>query len=121
VKRWCEKFPDAGGPVKRMPAGVVCESELPAHIRLAGSAALPPEPIACAKLDDRAFICHCMDVAVAEIRDLVGNGETHVEVLKRLTGCGMGPCQGMPCWDYLSAARGARNGAPTGSWELPAY
>ena len=28
---------------------------------------------------------------------------THVEELKRQTGCGMGPCQGLPCWELLRA------------------
>jgi sarcosine oxidase, subunit alpha len=94
---------------------------LPAHIRLAGSAALPPEPVACARLDDRAFICPCMDVTVAEIRDFVTDGETHVEVLKRLTGCGMGPCQGTPCWDNLAAALAHLTGRPAESFGHPSY
>jgi hypothetical protein len=62
-----------------------------------------------------------MDVAVAEIRDLVGNGETHVEVLKRLTGCGMGPCQGMPCWDNLGAALEHLTGRAAASFGHPSY
>ena len=95
--------------------------ELPAHIRLAGSAALPPEPMACGILVDRGFICPCMDVSVAVIRFLVGNGETHVEVLKRLTGCGMGPCQGMPCWDNLGAALEHLTGRAAASFGHPSY
>ncbi|HSY87400.1 MAG TPA: FAD-dependent oxidoreductase [Verrucomicrobiae bacterium] len=96
-------------------------SALPAQIRLAGAAALPAEPVACARLDDRAFVCPCMDVMVAEIRDLVTDGETHVEVLKRLTGCGMGPCQGMPCWDYLGAALEHLTGQAAASFGHPSY
>ena len=26
---------------------------------------------------------------------------THVEELKRQTSCGMGPCQGLPCWELM--------------------
>jgi hypothetical protein len=62
-----------------------------------------------------------MDVEVAEIRALVAKGETHVEVLKRLTGCGMGPCQGTPCWDYLAAALGALTGTPPERHGHPSY
>lgn len=77
---------------------------MPSTVEIVGDAALPPEPIVSGEiLDDRAFVCSCMDVSVAEIRALVRGGETHVELLKRLTGCGMGPCQGSPCWDYLAA------------------
>jgi len=115
--------PDPSLPFQAGSAGELrlADHELPAHIRLAGSAALPPEPIACAKLDDRAFVCPCMDVAVAEIRDLATEGETHVEVLKRLTGCGMGPCQGMPCWDYLGAALEHLTGRAAASFGHPSY
>ena len=109
-------FQACAGGALRLAAG-----ELPAHIRLAGSAELPPEPTACARLDDRAFVCPCMDVTVAEIRDLVSGGDSHVEVLKRLTGCGMGPCQGMPCWDNLAATLAHLTGRPAESFGHPSY
>ncbi len=94
---------------------------LPGHVSLAGAAAEAAEPVACAALDDRAFVCPCMDVAVSEVRDLVAAGETHVEVLKRLTGCGMGPCQGTPCWDYLAAALALLTGKPVESFGQPSH
>ena len=62
-----------------------------------------------------------MDVTVGEIRDLVDEGVTHVEELKRLTGCGMGPCQGFPCWDLLAAALAAITGEPAASFGHPSY
>jgi NADPH-dependent 2,4-dienoyl-CoA reductase/sulfur reductase-like enzyme len=98
------------------------DSALPPNVEILGDAALPPEPVAGgAALDDRAFVCACMDVTVAEIRALVAKGETHVEVLKRLTGCGMGPCQGTPCWDYLAAALAELTGAPVETHGHPSY
>ena len=76
---------------------------LPAMVRLAGAAQEADEPVGHgAALDRRALACPCMDVTVDELLDLIAAGETHVEVLKRLTGCGMGPCQGIPCWDNLA-------------------
>lgn len=75
---------------------------LPDNVRLAGSAAQEDEPVCHGHgLDRRALACPCMDVTVDELLDLIAGGEHHVEVLKRLTGCGMGPCQGVPCWDNL--------------------
>jgi bacterioferritin-associated ferredoxin len=62
-----------------------------------------------------------MDVSVGEIRDLVESGVTHVEELKRLTGCGMGPCQGFPCWDLLAAALAEITGEPAASFGHPSY
>ncbi len=60
---------------------------------------------ACRRLADarRASICPCMDVMGAEILDLMAAGMTHVEELKRQTSCGMGPCQGLPCWEMMRA------------------
>ena len=95
---------------------------LPPQVTLAGAAALPPEPVLFGgSLDGRALVCPCMDVTVAEIRDLVARGEMHVEVIKRLTGCGMGPCQGVPCWDLLAATLASLTGAPAQSFGHPSY
>ena len=62
-----------------------------------------------------------MDVTVPEIRRLVEAGTTHVEELKRLTGCGMGPCQGVPCWDLLAAALAALTGRQPDTFGHPSY
>ena len=95
---------------------------LPPHIGIAGSAAEPDEAIVHGRvLDDHAFVCPCMDVTAGEIRDLVEAGVTHVEELKRLTGCGMGPCQGFPCWDLLAAALSAITGEPAAGFGHPSY
>jgi sarcosine oxidase, subunit alpha len=44
-----------------------------------------------------------MDATVGEILAHVRAGQCHVEVLKRATSCGMGPCQGFPCWELMRA------------------
>src|SRR5262249_25522356 len=94
----------------------------PPHVTLAGAAVLPPEPVVGgAALDECSVVCPCMDVTVAEVRDLVARVETHVEVVKRLTGCGMGPCQGVPCWDLLAATLAAVTLAPAESFGHPSY
>jgi len=76
---------------------------LPPQVRLVGSAAEPDEPIPVGDLAlaRHAFICPCMDVLGGEVLDLLAAGMTHVEELKRQTSCGMGPCQGLPCWEML--------------------
>jgi len=81
------------------------------NVTVVGSAAEAPEPVVWGgHLDDAALVCPCMDVTVAEVRALAAAGEAHVEVIKRLTGCGMGACQGFPCWDQLGAALAALTG-----------
>ena len=84
-------------------------------VRLAGSAATADEtPHFDPATGANADICPCMDVSAAEIRDLVRSGITHVEELKRQTSCGMGPCQGFPCWDMLAAVLRAEGVEDTG-------
>jgi len=72
--------------------------------RLAGAAAEGDEAIAVnASIATATDICPCMDVSAGEITDLLQAGTTHIEEIKRQTSCGMGPCQGFPCWDMLDA------------------
>jgi bacterioferritin-associated ferredoxin len=59
-----------------------------------------------------AMVCSCMDVSAADVRAHIAAGTTHVEELKRLTSCGMGPCQGHPCWLRLSALVAEATGLP---------
>lgn len=84
-------------------------------VRLVGSAAMADEtPHFDPATGADADICPCMDVSAGEIRDLVRSGITHVEELKRQTSCGMGPCQGFPCWDMLAAVLRAEGVEDTG-------
>lgn len=94
--------------------------DLPALVTVVGDG--EAEPVAFGgRLDEDVLVCPCMDVTVAEVRALAEAGETHVEVIKRLTGCGMGVCQGFPCWDLLAAALAAITGAPAVSPDRPTY
>lgn len=78
--------------------------DLPAHASQVGACAEASEDISFGRVLNRsAFVCPCMDVRVDEILDLIDSGITHVEELKRRSTCGMGTCQGIPCWDYLAA------------------
>ena len=78
--------------------------ELPSHVSLAGTCCEASEQVSFGRMLDRnALVCPCMDVTVDEVLDLITAGVTHIEELKRRTTCGMGLCQGVPCWDYLAA------------------
>jgi bacterioferritin-associated ferredoxin len=68
-----------------------------------------------------ALVCPCMDVTAGEICDLVDEGETHAEVIKRLTSCGMGPCQGMPCWEVMTSVIARASGQPETEIRRPAH
>ena len=68
-----------------------------------------PLPVA-ARSRHKALLCPCFDVSCHEVEALLDQGITDLEVIKRLTSCGMGPCQGQPCWDSLRALVSARSG-----------
>ncbi|RAX37865.1 sarcosine oxidase subunit alpha [Rhizobium tropici] len=82
---------------------------LPARIQVVGAAALGDEPIPVhGDIHQDTLVCPCMDVTAGELFCHVDAGETDPEVLKRLTSCGMGTCQGFPCWENMIALLAAR-------------
>lgn len=48
-------------------------------------------------LEDKTIICRCEDVSTEEIRELLREGFTTLDEIKRISRCGMGPCQGRTC------------------------
>ncbi|MGO9993566.1 MAG: 2Fe-2S iron-sulfur cluster-binding protein [Steroidobacteraceae bacterium] len=86
------------------------------HIEVVGSAAEVDEPphVGELKAVRSAAVCPCMDVTVGELLGCIEAGETHIEVLKRATSCGMGPCQGFPCWELMRAVVRRASGGTAG-------
>ncbi len=58
---------------------------------------------------NQALVCPCMDVTAGEVLEKIAGGETDPEELKRATSCGMGPCQGVPCWSAMAALVGRQS------------
>lgn len=60
--------------------------------------------------DENTIICRCSDVTLKEVRDLIKQGYTTYDEIKRITRIGMGPCQGKTCGQLvlreISAATG---------------
>lgn len=52
-------------------------------------------------MDDKIIICRCEDITLGEIRNMLKQGIVTPEEIKRLTRCGMGPCQGRTCRPHL--------------------
>jgi sarcosine oxidase, subunit alpha len=59
------------------------------------SAAVELPPLA--KTQAKTFTCLCMDVTTKEMKGAVEEGFDSIELLKRYTTLGMGPCQGKSC------------------------
>ncbi len=55
-----------------------------------------------ADIDDEVYVCRCEEVTAGMIRRLVKEGQTTPEMVKSLSRCGMGPCQGRMCSSSLS-------------------
>jgi bacterioferritin-associated ferredoxin len=89
-------------------------ADLPGNVRIIGSAADANEPLAVAACGtgSSVSVCACMDVSVEEIAIRINEGERHIEELKRSTSCGMGPCQGFPCWETLRCVVSSLTGEP---------
>lgn len=94
---------------------------LPQQITLVGSAALPNERIHAKHVHSDALVCPCMDVTAGELYCHIDAGETDPEVLKRLTSCGMGTCQGFPCWENMLALLAARLGREPDEFARPTH
>lgn len=48
-------------------------------------------------MDENTIICRCSDVTLKQLRDLIKEGYTTYDEIKRITRIGMGPCQGKTC------------------------
>lgn len=43
------------------------------------------------------IICRCEDLTLAKLHELIKQGYTSVDEIKRISRAGMGPCQGRTC------------------------
>jgi sarcosine oxidase subunit alpha len=79
------------------------QAGLPPNVTMVGPAGLEDQAYMIGRDGLReALVCPCMDVTAGEILDLIASGETDPEIMKRATSCGMGPCQGVPCWSAMA-------------------
>ena len=52
--------------------------------------------------DDEAIICRCEGITRREIRELIAEGYTTVDEIKRISRAGMGPCQSRTCGPLIA-------------------
>lgn len=48
-------------------------------------------------MDDNNIVCRCSDLTLSNIRELIQEGYTSFDEIKRISRAGMGPCQGRTC------------------------
>jgi sarcosine oxidase, subunit alpha len=95
------------------PALVLTEGDPMIPMTVVGDAALRPPPSArpAARPSPEAFLCHCEDVRRRDAEAAIADGFADVELMKRRTGAGTGPCQGKLCHGEMLACL-AESGRP---------
>ena len=62
--------------------------------------------------ENETIICRCSDVTLERIRELIDEGYTSFDEIKRITRIGMGPCQGKTCTLLVMREIANRTGKP---------
>jgi bacterioferritin-associated ferredoxin len=70
---------------------------------------------------ERTIICRCEDLSLAEIRAMIAAGAVGMDEIKRLTRCGMGPCQGRTCRQLVAAEIARATGRDISEVALPTF
>jgi len=70
---------------------------------------------------DRTIVCRCEDISMAEIRDLIKQGHTSIDEIKRISRSGMGPCQGRGCRQIIAAEIAKATGCPIEQVAVPKF
>jgi len=88
------------------PPVVAMEGTARIELRSIGDASLPPAraPRPATRLAGDAFLCLCEDVRRRDAMTAIAEGYDTVELLKRRTGAGTGPCQGKLCHGEILCA-----------------
>ncbi len=69
---------------------------------------------------EKIIICRCNEVTQKEIEDLIDQGITDIEMIKRITRIGMGPCQGRTCIPLVAGIIARKTGQKIEDIKIPA-
>jgi len=69
---------------------------------------------------ENIIICRCNEVTQKEIEDLIDQGITDIEEIKRLLRIGMGPCQGRTCIPLVMGIIARKTGKRMEEIKVPA-
>lgn len=72
-------------------------------------------------MPNRTIVCRCEDISLEEIRDMVAKGHKSIDEIKRLSRCGMGPCQGRGCRQTLAQEIAAATGQGIDDLKMPKF
>ena len=53
-------------------------------------------------MNEDTIICRCEDITLGELREIINDGYTTLDEIKRITRLGMGPCRGNICLELAA-------------------
>lgn len=72
-------------------------------------------------MPDRTIVCRCEDLTLEEIRDLIKKGYQSIDEIKRVSRCGMGPCQGRGCRQIVAQEIAGATGKNMEEIKMPKF
>jgi bacterioferritin-associated ferredoxin len=69
--------------------------------------------------EENIIVCRCCDVNLKEIKDLINQGNTKLDEIKRLSRAGMGQCQGKTCRNLIMQELGKLTNIKQDEIEIP--
>ena len=70
-------------------------------------------------MDKSTIICRCEEISLEEMEEVISNGARSFDDIKRLTRCGMGPCQSKICRGLVGNMIHEKTGIPIHQIPLP--
>jgi len=71
--------------------------------------------------DENTIVCRCEDITLKDVRDLIAQGFKTMDELKRVSRCGMGPCQGRTCRQIVMRELARATGKDISEVEVSTY
>ena len=72
-------------------------------------------------MPNRTIVCRCEDISLEEIRDMIAKGHKSIDEIKRLSRCGMGPCQGRGCRQIVAQEISGATGESMDDLKMPKF
>lgn len=71
--------------------------------------------------DKDIYLCRCENLTLADLHRLMDEGYIHMEEIKRMSRCTMGPCQGRTCRDIIAKEIAKRRNIDVTAVEVPTF
>ncbi|MGE5631074.1 MAG: (2Fe-2S)-binding protein [Caulobacteraceae bacterium] len=70
---------------------------------------------------DNTIVCRCEEITLGQIREYIRKGYQSIDEIKRISRCGMGPCQGRTCRQLLMQELAAATGTKMADLKMSTF